>query len=423
MNKRDAIVFFGALLGGKFPAWNIEIKNLGLAILDIEEPGERTDRLNNLKNLNAEHPNILIDEMATLASDDFARLAELLSKWQQSFNIKGVICNREQHVVLAAFATEFTGCRGPGMFASLISRDKVKQRRLLSDFGPKYEVIFASDAIERVSHLTFPLVFKPADGSGSIGVKRINSYDEAQEYLKSNGNTDVFLAEALVEGREFSVESIIKDGVIQFVGIVEKCTNEKTSNFFVETGHRLPALQITPLESRHLMDVNQKILKRLQFDTGISHAEFRIDLSGNIVLMEIAVRPPGDAIIELYSRVYEFNFVCEFIKLMKNEIFNFPTAPIKFASQIYLEMKYGKFFRVSHSDPMVAVKYHRAGDVASWPYSPNPEIFVELPIGAILSPTQSSVGRIGSFVVEASNAEELMVNERSFYASCSVELA
>ena len=42
------------------------------------------------------------------------------------------------------------------------------------------------------------------------------------------------------------------------------------------------------------------MLERLAFDTGIAHGEYRLTADGRAVLMEVAVRPPGDSIMALH---------------------------------------------------------------------------------------------------------------------------
>lgn len=322
--KADAVLFFGALLGGKYPAWIYEVKDLGFKLLNIEEPVERTQRLNKLCELNPQHPNNLIDDQEIVAADDFSNLIDIVKSWQQKFNIKGVICNREQHVMLAAVACQILNLKGPGMFASLVSRDKIKQRRLLDAYSPSYKIMTKAMIINERDTLTYPLVFKPNNESGSHGVRRVNNPKEACEYSFTIQEGNSVLVEEFIIGREFSLESISIEGSLVFFDIVEKRTNEKVSNYFVEIGHQLPASKITSDERNSIFKTHCEILSHLSFETGVAHAEYRINSQGKIVLMEIAVRPPGDAIMELYSRVYGFSFVREIIKLMTDLSAVFP---------------------------------------------------------------------------------------------------
>src|SRR5690606_34948039 len=101
-------------------------------------------------------------------------------------------------------------------------------------------------------------------------------------------------------GREFNVDAIVVDGEPVYCAITQKGTNEDTTRFFAELIHTLPPTNLTEAETQKVMDTHCAVVRHLGFGTGMAHAEYRVTPDGEVVLMEIAARPPGDACLHLY---------------------------------------------------------------------------------------------------------------------------
>src|SRR5436305_3281162 len=118
-------------------------------------------------------------------------------------------------------------------------------RKILNELGVSTVAFQRCDtaaAVQRFLRATAgPIVLKPASGSGSIGVSKIDCESQipsAFEWAKMTGHS-VLIAEAYVDGPEYSVESLTRDGVHRIVAITEKYTTG--APHFIEIGHRLPA--------------------------------------------------------------------------------------------------------------------------------------------------------------------------------------
>ena len=133
----------------------------------------------------------------------------------------------------------------------------------------------------------------------SSGVRRIDSQQDLDEALPDYPEHETLLIEELVEAPEFSVESLVHNGEVVWAGVTAKRTNEDGTDSFTEMGHVSPAAGLSAQDERALLDANRTLLERLRFGSGMAHAEFRAK-DGVVTLMEIAARPPGDAITILW---------------------------------------------------------------------------------------------------------------------------
>lgn len=194
---------------------------------------------------------------------------------------------------------------GPDPEAMASCDDKGRQRDQLADCSvsvPEFSVVTdAAGAAEAASQLGCPVVVKPVNGSGSVGVRMCCTIAETAEHMDRLlgeptddwGNTRAprALVERAVPGREFSVEVLA--GVI--VGITE--THLGRPPHFVEVGHDHPA-QLTTAEAARLSAEAMGAVIALGLARQNAHVELR--LNDNFVWV-IEVNPwiPGGHITTL----------------------------------------------------------------------------------------------------------------------------
>lgn len=81
------------------------------------------------------------------------------------------------------------------------------------------------EVVTKAAELRFPLVVKPADGSGSKGVVRVTHPDElpaAGARARAFAAAEAVIAEEFVEGRQLAVEIFMRDGRSHFTTIQDK---------------------------------------------------------------------------------------------------------------------------------------------------------------------------------------------------------
>jgi biotin carboxylase len=182
--------------------------------------------------------------------------------------------------------------------SALISTNKLFMRSSFKRAGlptPFYFSVSQSTAFDDRLELSFPLIVKPTDRSGSRGVSLSNSLEE----LKKNIERAVFqsfkkeaIIEEYIEGKEYSIESISQNGEHTVLAITEKITSG--SPYFVELEHHQPAALTKELKNQIEATV-KKGLDALEIRNGASHSEIKINEKG-IYLIEIGGRMGGDFI-------------------------------------------------------------------------------------------------------------------------------
>ena len=219
--------------------------------------------------------------------------------------VDGVFTCDEAHVELAAEVAR--GLRLPGLTgrAARLCRDKYAMRRQLERAGiPSARSIMADDlaqAREAAEVIGYPVVLKPRNLGGSVGVVRADGPADVERFFAVASGASIarikalsgLLVEEYLDGPEFSVESVTADGDTTVCGITEKVVGFPP--FFEETGHYAsPVSPGNPRDAR-LAEVTRSVHRALGVTTGVTHCELRITVGGPHVI-EIAARPGGDRI-------------------------------------------------------------------------------------------------------------------------------
>ncbi len=158
---------------------------------------------------------------------------------------------------------------------------------------------------EAVAATGLPCVVKPASDSASTGVLLCTSVEQVQEHaakllaithnVREQAVPPEVLIEELVQGPEFSVETIFADGGLQMVGITRKSVSPPPS--FVELRHAFPA-PLGEAESREIEQVVRAAIKAIGLRHGACHTELRLTATGPTII-EINARLAGGMIPEL----------------------------------------------------------------------------------------------------------------------------
>lgn len=197
-----------------------------------------------------------------------------------------------------AFIAEKLHLNGNRYESALKANDKFLMREAFSKAGitcPRYSRV-SPDIENDFSAWQFPLIVKPCDRSGSLGVMKVTCPEELQRSLK-NALSLSFKHEAIVEefieGREISVEFISYHGVHYPLMITDKVTTG--APHFVELEHHQPA-ELSEDQFEKIYSITQRALDALEITEGASHTEYRITESGEVYIIELGARMGGDFI-------------------------------------------------------------------------------------------------------------------------------
>ena len=178
------------------------------------------------------------------------------------------------------------------------STNKYLMRRSFFDHGDPspWSVRVQSMNDLEVESLTYPIIVKPVDRSGSRAITRLEGPDglECAVAAATEASFDgAAVVEEFFEGNEYSVEFVSWKGEHHFLALTEKFTTG--APHFIETGH----LQPPEIDSETLARIQKVVahaLDGLGVEFGASHSEILINSSGEIRIVEIGSRMGGDCI-------------------------------------------------------------------------------------------------------------------------------
>lgn len=320
---------------------------------------------------------------------------EILSKCRE-IKIDG-ICSiaSDLAAVTVNYIAEKMGLVGNSISSTLKSTNKHLMRMSFENAGdpsPKSIEVTADTDLSFVN-LTYPVIVKPTDRSGSRGICKLDSSDNLKTAV-NNAIEQSFEKKALVEefaeGKEYSVEFVSYNGVHKFLAITQKYTTN--APHFIETGHLQPA-QITDQCINDVKSVVSHALDTLEIKNGASHSEVKIDDNGCIKIIEIGGRMGGDFIgSNLVELSTGFDFVSAVIRIAlgeKPQGFDAPLNNIRAA---------GVRFVFSDADAEV---FNRLKNE-------HPEYLISYELKPCTGEVKDSSNRFGYFIFSADNAASLV---------------
>lgn len=242
-----------------------------------------------------------VDIVLTDTSDADAVTRALRAASGDSAALAGVVTSSEYFAIIAAKAAAQLGLPGPDPAAVARCRDKRSQRSALASGGVPVPAFAAAgtpeEAAVAAAVIGFPVVVKPADGTGSRGVRLCRDAAEVHDHaagLLASGRDErgqaavpAVLVEEYVSGPELSVETF----GTEVVGVTAKHLGPPPS--FVETGHDFPA--VASLGGEPAGSVAVAALEALGLGFGPAHTEVRLGSRGPVVI-EVNPRLAGGRI-------------------------------------------------------------------------------------------------------------------------------
>lgn len=235
-----------------------------------------------------------VDEFFVVPGDDLEKTIWVAQKYR----ISGVItAATDKPLVMMARVAEKLDLPFFSIETAQVSTDKLLMKQKFQKEGlpcaKGYIVNSKRDLFDL--NLTFPVIVKPRDNSGSRGViyagdmeSALNAFDDALKYTKK-GNV---LVEEYIEGKEYSIESIHYKDKHQVIQFTEKTTTDFPYN--VEIAHIQPA-DISLRQQEKIRKLITQIAHILGFENCMSHTEIKINSRG-IYIIETSPRLGGDFI-------------------------------------------------------------------------------------------------------------------------------
>lgn len=241
----------------------------------------------------------LVDEFYSISIVDKEEILQICQEKQ----IDG-ICTIASDVAAptVAYVAENMGLVGNSHQASITANNKYAMRQAFMNAGvpcPRFTCVEDSTiaTIDEIKQsMKLPLIVKPADRSGSLGVTKVENLDTLKDAI-DNALACSFKKQAMVEefvgGREISVEFISYQGKHYPLQITDKVTTG--APHFVELEHHQPSTLSSEMYAK-IYAITENALNALGITNGASHSEYKITEDGEIYVIEIGGRMGGDFI-------------------------------------------------------------------------------------------------------------------------------
>ncbi|KUJ00685.1 ATP-grasp domain-containing protein [Vibrio sp. MEBiC08052] len=281
-------------------------------------------------------------------------------------------------------------------------RNKIKEQKLSHIRYFLVDINTDLQALNVPMEFDFPAVIKPVDMSGSIEVKRIDSFDDLVSFMLNLSQREIsdldyissgkFIVEEYIPGDEFSVEGVVIDDKIEILSITEKILGEEP--YFVELGH-IVGNQLCETISNRISQYAKFIVQAIGINIGPFHLELRVRPDGQPVAIEIAARMPGDKIVELIKQssgidLAQMTIAAYVNKKMSKEPCSNGISAISFIFR-------GRKERFTELNSIDKYKNHK--------YFKNCEIYFNR--GDMLGSNQDWTSRIGHFIFFGDNYHEI----------------
>ena len=216
--------------------------------------------------------------------------------------INGVLTAATDYGVLtAAYIAREMGLPGLKYEVAQLIKNKYKVRKCLyenhvDDTKQAYEVYKDTNIEKLAQKITYPVMVKPCDGSGSRGASRVDSAQDlkiACECAMEGSITHRAEIETFIIGKEYGAESLVVNGEVHVLGIMQKWMTQPP--YYAEIGHSIPNDLRPEIESRVKVCVT-KAIKALGVNCGSVNMDMLITEDGKIYIIDIGARMGGNMI-------------------------------------------------------------------------------------------------------------------------------
>ena len=231
----------------------------------------------------------IVDEQACL---DYARAND----------IDGVITAATDYGVLsAAYVAQEMGLPGLKYEVARLIKNKYRVRKCLyenhvDDTPQAYEFDASTDIIMLTNEISYPIMVKPCDGSGSRGARRVDKpedLDEACKHAMNSSRTHRAEIETFIVGREYGAESLVVDGQIHVLGIMKKWMTDPP--YYAELGHAMPCGLDEKMEKK-VRECVSNAITALGINFGSVNMDILITPDGKVHIVDIGARMGGNMI-------------------------------------------------------------------------------------------------------------------------------
>jgi len=181
--------------------------------------------------------------------------------------------------------------------------------------------------VAKAQRLTYPVLVKPVDSSGSRGVLWCAEPEglelalaEAITYSPSGR----LIVEEFVDGEPLTIEGLVVDGRVAFHAITKRTLTPPPH--FVTSSHLLP-VELPPATVTELVGMLDLVCAEIGYRNGPLTLDGALGRDGRIYLLEMSARMGGNGLADAIERCYDVDLIGASIALAIGETFEFVATP------------------------------------------------------------------------------------------------
>ena len=264
------------------------------------------------------------DEVCHINTVDY----EAVLKVAREKQIDGIVtAGTDVAVITIGKVCDELGLKGLSFEAARIASDKMLMKERYEAGGVRSarfrRVGLEEDPRQAVRELSYPLIFKVVDSSGSRGITRVNDpsgIPGAVEAVKATTRKDYYIVEEFLEGEEFGAQAFVYDGKLQFV--LPHGDYVFMGDTGVPVGHFAP-YELSPQAAADVYDQTERAIRAMKLDNCAINADF-IMKDGKTYVLEIGGRSGATCLAELVSIYYGYDYYEKIIQAALGESPRFP---------------------------------------------------------------------------------------------------
>ena len=214
---------------------------------------------------------------------DFNSCLKIAKKLKSENKINGVFTQGTDVEHVVSFLAEKLNFNGLSLDGAYNCNNKLKCRRILFNSGidktPFFGITSKNHLDTIYDEISYPCYVKPTNNSASRGVTKVHNKEELDRAVDYAFSLCYESPEVIIEneiiGEEYSVDTVIIDGILYPCGISDRIFLNK-KNFAVQVGSRTPSLLNSSVQEK-IYSLMQKCATEL----GVNNSAFKGDLVVN----------------------------------------------------------------------------------------------------------------------------------------------
>ena len=270
------------------------------------------------------------DEHIRESTLDYEKVLHIARQMDAALVISACI---DQANVTACYVAEKLGLPKPYSYATALNvTDKGVMKKMMLEGGVPTSTYIVVDQVDdsHISSLTFPLVVKPSDCTGSKGVRKAESYQELRKYLANAlevSRSSTAIVEEFKAGMEIQADFFVKDAEAFLVMIRQKTKIAGGAGTILQSYGSVIPVEVSDKARTNMLKIANQLVHVFKLEN--TSLFFQAIVNGNEVnIIEFAARVGGGLSYRMIQQIAGFDIldatVDSFLGLPVHVIYRIP---------------------------------------------------------------------------------------------------